>query len=387
MWISVARHFGPVRRQQPREYPHVHRFAVLPSRKSPRLLLPIEDRRTMLEGLQIYEPYTPVGRLLKFLLVGAIKAGWQGWAGDQILLATRQPLALERLVQDVTGEAHPSLALSLGSPNSHCKLTVQAMRPGGETLGYIKLPLRRTAVERVRHEAGVLSRLWDFEYMRPHIPRVLHAGEWEGSYLLFQSPGPISRGPVEFGPMHEGYFQRLWSVQTVSKPGHAVVEEVSRNWRALEPAMNDRWRELGSRALGRARAELNGIMIPCGVMHGDFGPSHTRVRRGELYVFDWEVAAWDAPNLWDIFNFHLMSWRGWNRDGAGQFPRGNEPGERASFLLYLLDSLCGFFVEGRGADDPGVVYRERWLANELCRPPVQVCSGEFLNARGRAAFS
>ena len=100
------------------------------------------------------------------------------------------------MVRQVTGEHNPIFALSLGAPGKYRKLTVQVMRPGSEILGYIKLPLTEAASGRIRREAAALQRLGAYPALRPHVPRVLHSGDWESGYILFQSGGPVGSSQV-----------------------------------------------------------------------------------------------------------------------------------------------------------------------------------------------
>lgn len=344
---------------------HVQSFFVLPSRKSPRWLFPLGERRTSLHALELCEPYRPASRLLKALLAGAIRAGWKGWGCDRLVLETAAPLALERLVQEVTAEKHPVFALSLGLPHRFRKLVVQAMRPGGEVLGFIKLPLSLAARERIRHEAKVLSELWECESLRPHIPQVLYAGEWEDSCLLFVSPGPTRQGGTEWRSMHEQFFRTLWGVQQSAKDGDTLVTEVARRWKKLEPLLHSEWRQLGAASLARARELLTGHTLPCGVAHGDFDPGNTRTSLGRLFVFDWETAAWDMPNSWDTFYFHLMSGKQTRPELATQFAERLNPAERGSFVLFLVNSLCESFEDGVPHNHPNVEFRKRLLVREL----------------------
>ena len=340
-------------------------FAVLPSSKAPRWLLPLGDRHRMLEGFQIYTPFTPSARLLKSLVIRAIKAGWDGWGCPRVMVASKEPLPLEVLATKVTGEPEPVLALSLGMPGDLSKLTVQVMGRCGEILGYIKLPLRPAAAERVRHEASVLERLWQFPSLRPHIPKVLHAGRWADGYVLFQSPGPYRPGPVEFGALHEGFLRSLWGVYRIEKPGRTLVEEVAARWRRVGPLADPELQDLGKRTLERASRELDGLMVPCGIMHGDLVPWNTRVENGRLFVFDWESAVWEVPTLWDVFHFYVQVASLLNRRNGHHFPPTQAPGEGALFLLYVLTSLCQY-IEGKAP--PGhqlVEYRKRLLAEIL----------------------
>jgi hypothetical protein len=363
--IHSANANGTMQAPSQSESARVHSFLVLPSCKSPRWLFPLGNRRTSLHGLQICEPYRPASRLLKALLAGAIQAGWRGWGCDRLMLETSKPLALERLVQKITAEKHPAFALSLGLPHRYRKLVIQAMRPGGEVLGYIKLPLTEAAHERVRHEAKVLNELWGFQPLRPHIPQVFYADEWEDSSIFFESPGPTRPAGVELGPMHEQFLRTLWSVQRVEKEGDTLVSDVARQWNRVEPFLNSEWRELGAAALDRARQILTGRKIPCGVAHGDFDPCNTRISFGRLFVFDWETASWDVPNSWDIFYFHLMSGNRVRAKSAIHFTARLEPWERGSFLLFLLRSLSESFEGGTAPDHSNVEFRKQLLVGEL----------------------
>ncbi len=345
-------------------YARTHRFVVLPSRNAARWLLPQGDGRRALEGLQIYAPYAPAARLIKALVGGIMRAGWQGWARHGVLIASREPLPIEILVSEVAGERQPVFALSLGTPGRFRKLAVQVMRPSGEILGYLKLPLTEAAAERVRHEAEVLKRLWNFAALRPHIPKVLHAGEWKRGYILFQSRGPSRAGPIEFNALHEEFLQTLRSFHQVDKPGQVLVEEVGARWRKAEPLLDSRLRSLGEEALARASRDLGRVMVPCGIMHGDFAPWNTRVEKGQLFLFDWESAAWEAPILWDIFHFHVQVASLLNKKSGRDLPLDRAPADRACFLLYLLSSICQLLEEAaRGY--AGIEYRQRILLHEM----------------------
>ena len=318
-----------------------------------------------MRGIEIYTPYASRARILKGLLVRAVKAGWQGLARSRVLIAAREPLALENLVREVPGDASPVFALSLGTPGRYRKLTVQVMGSDGEILGYIKLPLTEAATERLRHEAEVLSRLGNFATLRPHVPKLLHAGEWADGYILFQSRGPSCPGPAQFGAPHEKFLRTLWSVQQTESPGQTIVEKVAARWRKAEPLLSAEWRILGKKALDRARRELDRVMIPCGIMHGDFAPWNTRVENGRLFVFDWESAVWDAPTLWDVFHFHVQVAGTLSKEGGHGLPLDRSPGDRSLFLLYILSSLCQFFEEKVPRGHAGTDYRHQLLSDAL----------------------
>ena len=148
-----------------------------------------------------------------------------------------------------------------------------------------------------------------------------------------------------FGRPEKEFLQALWSLQRVERPGRVLVEQVAARWRKKVSFLrSSQWRELGKRALERASRELDGIMVPHGIMHGDFAPWNTRVENGHLFVFDWESTAWDAPILWDILHFHVQTGRHVEHTGL-VFPYDLRRGHDALYLLYLLNSALQFVEE------------------------------------------
>ena len=339
--------------------PMRYRFAVLPSRQEPRYLLPLGDSRTTLEGFRVYTPYALGARLRKGLLTQIVKTGWSGWAMHSLHVG--EPVELKALVTNVTGERNPAFAMSLATPGKYRKLTIQVMRTGGETLGYIKLGLTKPAGERVRHEAGVLE---DLSALRPHVPRVLYAGEWQNSYMLFQSPLEGRPGPAELSSMHVEFLERLAAIRRVDKSGLQVVEEVGARWKEVTWRCDWRWQQLGKATLAAARRDLEKVRVPCGFWHGDFAPWNTRVRDGRLSVFDWESCEDGAPLGWDTFHFSVQVASLLKKRWRNKFDLAAAPGARGLFLLYLLASL-GKSLDERAEANPGLEYRQQALMSEL----------------------
>jgi hypothetical protein len=326
-------------------YTSVRRFFVLPSNTSPRWLFPLGNAHCALKGLQIYKPYAIGARALKGLLTAIVAARCQGIAPHRVLVASLGPLPLEVLVREVTGESEPVFSLSVGTETRFQKLTLQVMRPSGEILGYIKLPLTAAAAERVRHEAEALNRLCSYPTLRSHIPRMLYSGEWGEGAILFESGGPSRPGPVQFDRECSEFLQLLWGVHKTEKPGQILWEEVAARCRKAEPILSSGWRALSQAALARAKRELDGVMVPCGVAHGDFAPWNMRVGDGGLYVHDWECASWEAPTSWDIFHFKTQVAVFLNKKNHVHISLDCRSGERACFVLYLLNSACQILGE------------------------------------------
>ena len=340
-------------------------FAVLPSKRTPRWLIPLGERCWSRSGLGIYTPYAPVARILKKLLTLFVGAGGASWLRDTVSVETAANFPLSALVTEITGEMQPVFALSLGTPGPYRKLTIQVMHPDGQILGYIKLPLTESATARIRAEAAMLGALQQFEALRPHIPRILHEGQWEQGYLLFESCGPLTPAPAKFGPIYEDFLRKLSDSQPSEKPGLAVVEEVAQRWCETKDRQDAILRSLGHGALARARRELAGKKIRCGMTHGDFAPWNARVNDGQLYVFDWESATTQSPVDWDIYHFHTQVSALLNKKYYKRLKLDRRKGDRALFVLYLLRSISECLEDDNTTDQRGLAFRRKLLAEEL----------------------
>jgi hypothetical protein len=175
----------------------------------------------------------------------------------------------------------------------------------------------------------------------------------------------MSPGPVEYDRRHEDFLSHLKSIHQLIKPGQVLLEEVAARWHKAETLLDSKWRALGQAALARAKRELDGRMVLCGVAHGDFAPWNTHMGDGRLYVFDWESASWDAPISWDIFHFKTQVAALLNKQNNLHISGDRRSGERASFLLYLMSSACQLFDEESPTLRVGLEYRRQVLAKQL----------------------
>ena len=251
---------------------HMHRFAVLPSRKRPRWLLPLLDGNQAAGELICTKPFSPTARLMKSLIVRMRAHGWHALGRQTIVVASKQPLAIERLVTEITGEQHCTFALSLGTPGTYQKLTVQVSRTDGNILGYFKMPITSSAGERLHNEAAFLRKLSTFPQLRPHIPQLLFAGNWNNNTIVFQSPLDGETGPVSFTKLYQDFLNALQHCEPTRIAGKLLAERMAGRWEKLVPRLAAKWLALGREALKTIMQELSGATIPCGFHHGDFAP-------------------------------------------------------------------------------------------------------------------
>ena len=347
-------------------YTRQHRFAVLPSRTQPRWLLPLAGDGRAIDGFELYTPYSPLTRLLKALVVGARATGWNVWARRNLLVAARAPLALEKLATEVTGEKNVTFAFSIGTPGSVQKFTIQLMDAQGAILGYMKLPLKAPAEQRLRHEAEVLQKLHTFPHLRAHIPTVLFAGDWEGHYVLFQSAINGKPGPTRWTNHHEEFLETLHGCAPAMLPGRKLVQKIAQRWNQSAPRLGANWQRIGRSALKSASHDLDTAQIACGIHHGDFVSWNTRVGPKSLFVFDWESASWETPALWDKFHFLAQTECHLNRSHKESGAVDVRESNRGLYLLYLLNSVAQLSDEESVAFS--LKYRENQILQHISKP-------------------
>jgi hypothetical protein len=356
--IAIFKSYTPAvtKRLASEGYVHQHRFAVLPSRKKARWLLPPTNKTLAFDGFELYKPFSTSARMMKTLVLLVRSTGWSGWGQDEVLIASRSLLPIERLVSDVTGENQFMFTLSLGTPGVFQKLTVQVMRPDGVILGYLKMPLTDAAGQRLSNEAEFLRKLSRFPQMRSHVPRLLFGGLWNGRNILFESPLEGAVGPTRFTSLHKEFLTRLRDCCPIVLLGQIVVHQTAQRWESVARRMGMKWEELGREALRISERELHGFPVPCGFHHGDFAPWNLREHKGGLLAFDWESATCEEPNLWDQFHFLvqtecLLKVTPETRDDATVRTQ-----NRSLFLLYLLNSTALLIEES--AEQLAIDYRE-----------------------------
>ena len=342
-----------------RRQPQSRAFAVVPSSRNPRWLLPIDSPRSVAAGLDFCAVYSPRARLLKNILRPFFLARCSNLLLNRIEVSLESLAALEDLIEKALGVMTPTFAVSIPVPGRKCKATIQIMSCDGEILGFLKVPLTDGAAERTRHEAFTLRRLACFPELQSSVPEVLFAGDCNGTYVLLQSPLPGRLAGSRFSFRHREFLTKLHAAGRAVRSGEELAAMTGERWRKLARDADGDWVEAGERALEYAGGRLASAVVSCGISHGDFAPWNLRLQGNSLRVFDWENANWNAPAHWDWFHFQVQVranlGRGFQTPLLRCFPESLQP----LFTLYLLNSLCDGHDEGMA--EKGLRYRQRLL--------------------------
>ena len=335
-------------------------FGVVPSRRNPRCLIPLDSTESAMSSLDLCRAYSPRAKLLKNFLRLPIRARCSKLLLSRIDVSRESLAALEVLAGETLGVKNPAFAVSIPTPGRNCKATIQVMSRDGEILGFLKVPLTDGAARRTRHETFTLRRLAYIPGFQSCVPEVLFAGDWNGTYVLLQSPIPGRPAGCRFSFLHRRFLRKLHAASRSTRSGEDLVAVTDSRWRKLAGEADGDWVKAGERALDQAADRLASILVPCGISHGDFAPWNLRVHGESLRVFDWESANWNAPNQWDWFHFEIQvrATLGFRFRTAlpGRLPESLKP----LFTLYVMNSLCNGYDEGMEAK--GLRYRQRLLS-------------------------
>jgi hypothetical protein len=337
-------------------------FAMLPNERSPRTLIPIEPGSCTRRALQQIQVFATGAKAAKLLLQVMTAVGALPAIAKTLVVSAGPRSGLFDKIAQLTGRSDLCFGVNFGTPSRYRKLTVFAMLPDGEPVAFAKVPMAREAIARVENEGEMLHTL-SRTALAHDVPRALFSGEWNGQTVLCTSAGPTEAASMRFAGAHRSFLETLWSIRPAVRDGEQLVSEVGARLNAAM-APDHGAAQIVSEALEYVRRRLKGATISCGLSHGDFAPWNLRISENGMFAFDWEAAAWDQPNLWDIAHFDtqlvtLLGHRSRYHEIAGGMAFARE-----LYLLYLLNSMAAASCES-GEASKQVSDRVRLLTNVL----------------------
>jgi hypothetical protein len=373
--------------QQLREagFPYVRRFAVVPNFDEARWFIPLDAPAVSSAAFSLYTPVRRSARLKLWGARTAIRARVPLWYRDRICIAQRSWPPLEKALQALFPGQPVRLALSSGAlgPDFRRKPSVAVLGLRGEKLAFAKLSGSPVARDLLAHEANVLLALASLPGPRQVAPRLLFAGEVDGTSIVVQTP--INGRPVgtELTPAHERFLEVLRGGESRSAASAGIIASVRRQAWSLPTPRTDLLA-----ILDEIMPLLRCLPVPSTITHADFVPWNLRQDRGAIAAFDWDTAELDGLPLYDEVN-HLMVVglfiKHWTTEQAhdsllkfaSSAPLGLRPEQvHALQAVYFIHAILRFLVQGHSDGHPTV----GWFRDVLCRlyPPAAGRNGKSL---------
>ncbi|MEJ7585857.1 MAG: hypothetical protein WKF43_17640 [Acidimicrobiales bacterium] len=280
---------GPVGRSD-------ERWAVLPSARRPRVLVPLGARRAAAAMLARDSGFGARGRRLLGLAFrfGVTPAG----LGGRMLVPAGH--SFTPWIAELLDEPNLVTGLTIGPPRPNRKPVVQLIRPDGTTAAWAKVSCTPLTTALVTNEGDWLERIERAGPRTPagrtiEAPRVLARVRWHDLDVLVIAPLPErTRTAKVFAPDAD-------LLQTIAGLGETTSRWVPRSpwWTALHQravAVTDAYgREVLDGALAAIGERLAPVTWRFGAWHGDLTFWNTRTCGPITQIWDWERAAGQRP--------------------------------------------------------------------------------------------
>ncbi|MBV9485274.1 MAG: hypothetical protein JO246_04385 [Frankiaceae bacterium] len=283
------------------------RFAVLPSVRHPRLLVPLAPSGGAAAALRAYG-----GRLSRRdqLAYGALGTGL-GLAGSRVLKASHSVAGgVEGVDTDLCTilDTEVSVAVHLTPARANRKPIVQALAAGSRyPVAFAKIASNALTSDLIDQEAAALRRLGAADRSAIVVPEVLRHGDVAGHRALVMRPLPTwSKGRI---PNQTELAAATAEVAALGDPGTAHLAS-SAYWQRLRGDI-ETVTDLAKRDALRSTADrleqfAGSREIAVGGSHGDWSPWNMWRTDAGLLVWDWERFTPDSPVGSDHVHYRLQ---------------------------------------------------------------------------------
>ena len=296
----------------------IEQYAAVPSVADPRVLLPLNAAAPALRaalGQHAAGAANAMARAAARLLGLASRIGLaRPLLYDRVSVVCTDDLKetpLHAFFGEVLGRKDFVTSLRLAPRRPNGKPVIQVLARDGSVLAYGKFGWDPLTCRLVRLEAAVLNELASLTRDTVlQLPRVLHAGSWQGLETLVLAPlegvGTTPRSPAAV-PV-------ATSVALAGLRPRVERLDDSTFWRRTKsriaqvaPVLSDFARSVILKT-GRAIEDRWGdLKLPVGQVHGDWIPPNMLIRRdGKFNVWDWERSVSDGPLGIDAVQFILF---------------------------------------------------------------------------------
>jgi hypothetical protein len=291
----------------------LERYAVVPSSRRPRLLLPFDRRAAWAVALDAPATRSPRAALERRAAGAAARAGFAPFRDRLSVVAGAGADPDATLASQLAGAVGERVVLGVNvrPPGPYRKPVVAVAGPGGRVLAYAKVGWNGPTAANVEAEAGVLRAAAARETFSA--PQVLGELRWRDRPVLVTRPLPSGLRrydaragvpPVEVTREVAGLFatgEAAYRDGPVRSRLRARAKELPGE---VDPPISSRLNGLES--VLDALDTRGDVHLPFGGWHGDWSPWNLARALDRLWVWDWEYARSDAPLGLDVVHFHFQ---------------------------------------------------------------------------------
>jgi hypothetical protein len=285
------------------------RYAVLPSRGRPRLLVPMGAARAA--AAVVRYSIEPAGRrsaVRRRLLAIGFRFGVAGLTfRDRITVAEpRRGLACH--LSEILGTPIV-LGVQLGPERANRKPVAPVLTRRGTLIGFAKLGVNPLTDRLVEAETAALRALLSSPPPGVLVPGVVHSGSWNGHPLLVQSALPVWRPRLSSSRSGRPVQDALLAVARTGGVTEAAYVGSAFS-RGLVQAVSDCGDRPEAHRLQDVieRVSARSPVLSFGSWHGDWnGTNHAVLADGQVLVWDWERFERGVPLGFDALHMRLQT--------------------------------------------------------------------------------
>ena len=387
----------------------VREFLLLPSKRQPRLALPVHTPAVAAEVLRKYSQGLTFGERAARTTAAAlvrlpgVNRGLTRLARHRLTVTapsdeSRHSLELH-LAQILDHEV--VVGVNLGQPRANRKPVLHVLAPDGRTLAYVKVGTSAATAHLVRGEAQALHGFWSAgpPSGQLRVPRVLHHGRWRDLELLVLDPlRPRSarwrRPHVPLAAMSElGVHLGTLGASFDDTPAWERARATPGTLRNTSQAAQL------ERILAATETRHGRTHVTVGTWHGDWTPWNMAWDDRQVLLWDFERFAAGVPLGFDLAHYRLQSaLRDGGEDAAARLVRAglvasdgspgttSPPGSGAPGTAALVTTALGTgALEPLAGNDPNAV-AVGYLVELACRYVIAAAPPEGAPLRARTTW-
>ena len=286
----------------------IERFAVIPARGMPRLLLPVTGSamRVALGSFLGERPW--IGIASPLIRASSKIVGSRSLISKELSLLSesgaRSPM--RELLTSILGRGDFQLALRLSFGRPNAKTVIAAISDAGDILCFAKIGSETMTDDLVAHESNVLEKFANVD-SPVLMPRQLYAGVWDGGgNVLITEPlqlESLSRSAKDAHIAADSFTAAsLVATDTLKKSTYwsETLERIETlgGLKTQGSGIHD--------AISEIEAVWGDISFDFGPSHGDWSRANVGMVNGRVAALDWERCTHGAPRGLDTAHFALL---------------------------------------------------------------------------------
>jgi hypothetical protein len=299
----------------------VETYAVLPDARRAKFLIPLDDRRSAAASVASYNALRPPRVRIARAAVGAgIRTGAAApFLRSRLKVCAPNDASADDLsgwlisehLRRVFDEPAVHSAIGIGRPGPFRKPVLQAFRPDGSVLGYVKTGWNDVTRSLVRTEAEMLEACAERRPASMLVPKPVHHGAWRDLETVVASPLPL--GIRRYRPWRETPpleatrdVAALFGRRSAPLAAGNYWARTVRRLESLTPRVEQEVATAADAYASDVADRDGGRVLEFGAWHGDWAPWNMARLDDGLVVWDWEHGGRDVPFGFDPLHFQFQ---------------------------------------------------------------------------------